>query len=151
MQLDNSVKSGLKASVVERFNRTFKNKMYKYFTTKDTLTCINVLPKLVKSYNNTYHRSIKMKPTQVTEVNEAKVWDTLYGGDVQKRVRFKFQAKWEIALGSERLRGCLKSLTFPITRKKYLRSTNDLRAKYRSITWKILFIYLFIYLFIFYL
>ena len=32
-----------------------------------------------------------MKPTQVTEANEAKVWDTLYGSDVQKRVWFKFQ------------------------------------------------------------
>ena len=29
-----TVKSGLKASVVERFNRTCKNKMYKYFTYK---------------------------------------------------------------------------------------------------------------------
>ena len=32
-----------------------------------------------------------MKPTQVTKANEAKVWDALYGSDVQKRVRFKFQ------------------------------------------------------------
>ena len=32
-----------------------------------------------------------MKPSQVTKANEAKVWDALYGGDVQKRVRFKFQ------------------------------------------------------------
>ena len=86
-----TVNSGLKASVVERFNRTFKNKVYKYFTAKNTLTYIDVLPKLVKSYNNTYHRSIKMKPSQVTKSNEAKVWDTLYGSDVQKRVRFKFQ------------------------------------------------------------
>ena len=78
-----TVKSGLKASVamVERVNRTFKNKMYKYFTAKNTLTYIDVSPKLVKSYNNTYHRSIKMKPSQVTEANEAKVWDTLYGSD----------------------------------------------------------------------
>ena len=86
-----TVNSGLKASVIERFNRTFKNKMYKYFTAKNTLTYIDVLPQLVKSYNNTYHRSIKMKPSQVTKANEAKVWDTLYGSDVQKRVRFKFQ------------------------------------------------------------
>ena len=86
-----TVKSELKASVVERFNRTFKNKMYKYFTAKNTLTYINVLPQLVRSYNNTYQRSIKMKPSQVTKANEAKVWDTLYGSDVQKRVRFKFQ------------------------------------------------------------
>ena len=32
-----------------------------------------------------------MKPTQATKTNEAKVWDTLYGSDVQKRVRLKFQ------------------------------------------------------------
>ena len=86
-----TVNCGLKASVVERFNRTFKNKIYKYFTAKNTLTYINVLPQLVSSYNNTYHRSIKMKPSQVTKKNEAKVWDTLYGDDVDKRVRFKFQ------------------------------------------------------------
>ena len=85
------VNSGLEASVVERFNRTFKNKMYKYFTAKNTLTYINVLPQLVSSYNNTYHRSIKMKPSEVTKANETKVWDTLYGNDVEKRVRFKFQ------------------------------------------------------------
>jgi len=86
-----TVKSALKASVVERFNRTFKNKMYKFFTAKNTLTYIDVLPQSVRSYNNTYHRSIKMKPSQVTKANEAKVWDTLYGSDVLKRIRFKFQ------------------------------------------------------------
>ena len=86
-----TVNSGLKASVVERFNRTFKNKMYKYFTAKNTLSYIDVLPKLVKSYNNTYHRSIKMKPSQVTKSNEAKVRDTLYSNDVDKHVRYKFQ------------------------------------------------------------
>ena len=32
-----------------------------------------------------------MKPSQVTRSNEAKVWDTLYGNDVDKRVRYKFQ------------------------------------------------------------
>ena len=86
-----TVNSGLKASVFERFNRTFKNKMYKYFTYKNTLCYIDVLPQLVKSYNNTYHRSIKMKPSQVTEVNETKVSHTLYGDNIQKRIRFKFQ------------------------------------------------------------
>ena len=86
-----TVNSGLKASVVERFNRTFKNKMYKYFTYKNTLCYIDVLPQLVKSYNNTYHRSIKMKPTQVTKANEAKVWHILYGDNIHKRIRFKFQ------------------------------------------------------------
>ena len=86
-----TVNSRLKASVVEHFNRTFKNKMYKYFKAINTLTYINVLPQLVSFYSYTYHRSIKMKPSQVTKANEAQVWDTLYGNDVQKPVRFKFQ------------------------------------------------------------
>ena len=77
--------------MVERFNRTFKNKMYKYFTAKNTLSYVDVLPDLLSSYNNTYHRNIKMKPSQVTKANESKVWDTLYGSDVQKRVHCKFQ------------------------------------------------------------
>ena len=77
--------------LVECFNQTFKNKMYKYFMAKNTLTYINVLPELVSSYNNTCHQSIKMKPRQMTKANEAQVWDTLYGDDVRKPVRFKFQ------------------------------------------------------------
>ena len=30
-----------------------------------------------------------MKPSEVTKANENKVWDTLYGNDVEKRLRFK--------------------------------------------------------------
>ena len=60
-----TVKSGLKASVVERFKRTFKNKMYKYFTYKNTLCYIDVLPQLVKSYNNTYHRPPLKKQVKI--------------------------------------------------------------------------------------
>jgi len=86
-----TISSGLKASVVERFNRTLKKKMYKYITAKNTVTYVNVVPQLVKSYNNTYHRSIKMIPTQVTKATKSKLWGTLNGSDVQKRVRFKFR------------------------------------------------------------
>ena len=70
-----TVKSGLKASVVERFNRTFKNKMYKFFTAKNTLTYIDVLPQLVKSYNNTYHRSIKTETRNRNEFDSNFKWE----------------------------------------------------------------------------
>ena len=62
-----------KASVVERWIRTMKEKMWKYFTTKSTNVYIDVLPNLVKQYNNTRHSSIKMTP-----VKELKVWRNLY-------------------------------------------------------------------------
>ena len=52
-----------KSSVVERWNRTMKNIMWKYFTANNTHKYIDVLPGMVEKYNNTYHRSIKLKPT----------------------------------------------------------------------------------------
>ena len=36
---------------------------------------------LVDSYNASYHRSIGMSPTEVTVVNEEKVWQRLYGNE----------------------------------------------------------------------
>ncbi|CAL1264761.1 unnamed protein product [Larinioides sclopetarius] len=68
-----------KASVVERFNRTLKTKMYKYFTFKNTHNYIDVLDQLVHSYNHTYHSSIKRAPVEVNSENEQDVCSTLYG------------------------------------------------------------------------
>src|ERR1700755_1427738 len=53
-----------KAQVVERFNRTLKSKMWKYFTQNKTKKWIDILPDLVKNYNRSDHRSIKMTPKQ---------------------------------------------------------------------------------------
>jgi len=52
----------IKAAVVERFNRTLKTEMYRYFTARNTRRYIDVLPDLLHSYNHTYHRSIGMPP-----------------------------------------------------------------------------------------
>ncbi|KMQ82331.1 hypothetical protein RF55_23325 [Lasius niger] len=68
-----------KASVVERFNRTLKTKMWKYFTNHRTYQYVDVLDKLLHSYNHTYHSSIKRAPAEVTVQNERDVWLTLYG------------------------------------------------------------------------
>ena len=51
-----------KSSIVERWIRTMKEKMWKYFTDNNTYNYMNVLPDLVKDYNNTVHSSIKMTP-----------------------------------------------------------------------------------------
>ena len=49
-----------KASLVERWIRTTKEKMWKYFMDKSTNVYANVLPDLIREYNNTRHSSIKM-------------------------------------------------------------------------------------------
>ena len=68
----------IKAAVVERFNRTLKSKMYRYFTAKNTRRYIEVLPDLLHSYNHTYHRSIGMAPADVNFGNERIVRARLY-------------------------------------------------------------------------
>ena len=54
-----------KLSVMERWNRTMKNIMWKYSTENNIQKYIDVLPGMVEKYNYTYHRSIKLKPTNV--------------------------------------------------------------------------------------
>ncbi|XP_053210216.1 uncharacterized protein LOC128394006 [Panonychus citri] len=73
--------SNIKCAIVERFNRTLKGKMFKYFTFKGTRKYTDVLPKLVESYNADFHRSIKMAPNSVTNSNSNDVFRNLYGYD----------------------------------------------------------------------
>ena len=68
-----------KSSIVERWIRTMKEKMFKYFTDYNTNKYIDVLPDLVEDYNNTVHSSTKLTPTDASkEENELKVWRNLY-------------------------------------------------------------------------
>ena len=63
-----------KSSVVERWIRPMKEKMWKYFSANSMNVYINVLPDLVREYNNTRHSSIKMTPTNASKKeNELRV------------------------------------------------------------------------------
>lgn len=62
-----------KASICERFNRTLKNKMWKEFSLQGNYKWIGLLPDLLFQYKNTKHRSIKMKPSDVTIAQERKL------------------------------------------------------------------------------
>ena len=69
-----------KSSVCERWNRTIKSKMWKQFTIQGNTQYLDMLPKLVKQYNNTKHSSIKMTPLESSKkVNEGTVYFNLYG------------------------------------------------------------------------
>ena len=49
---------------VERFIRSRKNKIYKYMTSISKNLYIDKLNDTVNKYNNTYHRTIEMKPVK---------------------------------------------------------------------------------------
>lgn len=62
-----------KAAIIERFNRTLKTSMYKKFSERGTYVWYDILPTLIKDYNDKKHRTIGMKPNQVTKSNESTV------------------------------------------------------------------------------
>ena len=65
--------------MIERFNRTIKEKMFKYFSANNIRKYVGVLDLLVKQYNNAIHWAIKMTSKEASrKENENKVWRNLY-------------------------------------------------------------------------
>ena len=56
-----------KSVVAERFIRTLKNKIFKYITAISKNAYFDVLDDIVNKHNNAVHRTIKMKPIDVTD------------------------------------------------------------------------------------
>ena len=54
-----------KSVFAERFVRTLENKVYQYVISKSENVYIDTLEEIVNKYNNTYHRTIKMKSADV--------------------------------------------------------------------------------------
>ena len=59
--------NGEKSSVVERWNKTMKNRMWKMFTVNNNTVYWDKLDKLVNDYNNSRHSSIKMTPVEASK------------------------------------------------------------------------------------
>ena len=80
---DNDVKiyhtnSHLKSVIVERFNRSLRELMMKEFDKNNNPIWYNILPKLIKIYNDRYHSTIKMKPIEVNKNNEKDMKENIY-------------------------------------------------------------------------
>ena len=70
----------LKASIVERLNRTLKNKMHRYMFEKQTRKWIDRLDDFVNSYNNSKHSATGKAPNEVTFKNANDVVNHLFHG-----------------------------------------------------------------------
>lgn len=81
--------SETKAAVIERFNRTLKNKLWRYFTARNTHRYVDILADTIQGYNNTYHRSIGTAPNTVNLSNERHVWMRLYGVALKRKRKEK--------------------------------------------------------------
>ena len=101
---DNNVKiyhtnSHLKAVVIERFNRSLRELMMKEFVKNNNTIWYNILPQLIKIYNNRYHSTIKMKPMQVNKNNEKYIKENIYTyNKTSKNPKFKINDLVRISL-----------------------------------------------------
>ena len=77
--------SNLKAVIIERFNRSLKELMMKSFVKNNNTVWYNILSELIKTYNNRYHRTIKMKPVDVNKTNEKHIKNTVYNYDISNK------------------------------------------------------------------
>ena len=97
-----SENADIKCALVERFNRTLKTKMWRYFTYRNTLRYVDVLAEMVKSYNDTYHSTIKIAPSRVTIANENKIRLVLYPEKRRGKIKWKFDVGDTVRLTQEK-------------------------------------------------
>lgn len=69
VELYHSQDRDTKASLIERYNRTLKEYMWRYFTATDRREWVNLLPYFIKGYNMRPHSAHGLAPKDVTEEN----------------------------------------------------------------------------------
>ena len=66
------------AGIVERANRTIKERLYRYFHKNKTHRWVDVIDKIINNINNSVNRTIGMKPSQVNDKNAKELYNKLY-------------------------------------------------------------------------
>ena len=98
-----STENDEKCSVIERWNRTIKSQLYKYFTANSTHRYIDILEPLIEKYNNSKHRSIGMTPIEARQPqNRDRVFRNLYTKKMaalgKQKPKFKVGEKVRLAV-----------------------------------------------------
>jgi len=105
--------SETKAPIAERFNRTLKDLIFKYFDAEQTFRYVDVLDELVISYNNRGHRTLQyMTPNEAEkEENKSKVvcalseyYTKATGGIRKRRPKYRVGQKVRVKILADKLR-----------------------------------------------
>lgn len=90
----------IKASLVERLQRTIKSKLFRYFTHSNSYKYIDILQEIVHSYNHSVHSSLGIRPVDVTSENQEALWQQQYNSDTpdSSETVFKFRVKDKVRI-----------------------------------------------------
>lgn len=111
--------SGLKAVIVERFNRTLRDLMEKELLRQGNVKWVKLLPELIDKYLHNKHRTIQMAPADVNNQNEKKILKRIYKQYKIVRKKPKFKVGDFVRLSRQKLlfeKGYTQNYTFEIYR-----------------------------------
>jgi len=95
----------IKCSVVERAQRTIRDKLYKYFTYKNTYRYIDVLQDFVAGYNAAVHSSTGMAPASVTDSDILAIWKRMQQKQGKVRIKkAKYSVGQHVRISKEKMR-----------------------------------------------
>jgi len=95
----------LKCSVVEQAHLPIRDRLYKYFTYKNTYRYIEFVPKFVKAYNDTVHSSTDMAQSRVTDSHILAIWKRMNEKRLHIRaVRAKFHAGQHVRIRKKKMK-----------------------------------------------
>ena len=86
-----------KAGVVERFNKTLKQRIARFMTENHTKRWVDNLQDIVNNYNETIHRSIGMAPNHVSFQNREEVFARLFP-NMEAKVKCKIKPGWRVRI-----------------------------------------------------
>ena len=91
-----------KAAVVERFNRTLKNRMWTYFTYYNTFRFVDILQDLVHGYNVSSHSSLgNLPPVEINQRNQLEVWQKNFA-PTNTTSKFKFKVNDTVRISRDK-------------------------------------------------
>ena len=76
--------SDTKCSIIERFNRTLRSKIWRFFTHTNRERYVDVLDAIVEGYNKQRHSTTGVAPASVNVLNAEDVWRKMYGYKAKK-------------------------------------------------------------------
>lgn len=88
----------VKAAIVENFIRILKNRIYRFIETRSTKgrRYIDHLQDIVDGLNKRYHRSIKMRPVDVSVENQEEVFERLFPNYYKDKVKKRHKTMYEV-------------------------------------------------------
>ena len=95
----------VKCTVIERTHRTLRDKLYKYFTYKNTHRYIDVLQDFVTGYNYTVHNATGMASAHVSDKDVLAIWQRLNEKAIRVRsVKAKYSVGQLLRISKEKVK-----------------------------------------------